>query len=212
MLRAEKNSVLLFLSKQVLRDAAVNFMSTMAEAAGDALALSQDTDLCTSNGTHPAATEAIVGQNVAEASSTVLTLPDVFSLYRALPKRYRGPGCAWLAGAVVLTLLDSLVDDAGRPILSNPNTTPTVVGDSPGNEGQILRHPIFEVPLASGVLMFGNIAKGYAVGRRAGISVEMSDGPGFDAGLIHVLVEEEYDARMRDVVAIKQMAGLATAA
>jgi HK97 family phage major capsid protein len=187
-------------------------MTILIDVSGRALAFSQDTDLCTSNGTHPACTGPVVGGDVSEATSTVLTMPDLFKLYRAVGKAYRGAGCAWLGNGVTLTLLDSLVDDAGRPILNNQFQTPTPIGDSPGNEGFIFRHPVYEVPLANGQLIFGNIRAGYAVGRRTGVEVRTSDGPGFDAGLIHVLVEEEYDAAIRDAVAIKQMAGLATVA
>lgn len=212
MLRAEAMSCFMKASREFLVDSPFNAVNLFVTRAGLAIGAAEDVDFCQSSGTHPAASEALVGGNVDEATTTVLTTPDVFKLYRAVPKAYRGPGCAWLGNGFTLTLLDSLEDGNGRPILNNPQQNITPVGDSPGNEGFIFRHPVYEVPLANGQLIFGNIRAGYAIGRREGISVRMSEQAEFSAGIVQFMIEERYDAVIQDAVAIKQMAALATVA
>lgn len=212
MLRAEAMSCFMKASREFLVDSPFNAVNLFVTRAGLAIGAAEDVDFATSDGTHPNASEALAGGNVDEATTTVLTTPDLYKLYRAVPKAYRGPGCAWLANGTTLTLLDSLEDGNGRPILNNPQQNITPVGDSPGNEGFIFRHPVFEVPLANGQLIFGNIRAGYAIGRREGISVRMSEQAEFSAGIVQFMIEERYDAVIQDAVAIKQMAALATVA
>ncbi len=212
MLRAEALTVFMKASREFIADSAFAAVSLFGERAGMAIGAKEDVDFCTTDGVHPNASEALAGANVDEATSTVLTYPDVSKLYRAIPKAYRGAGCAWLAGNTVLGLLDVLVDADGRPILVNPGATVQPIGDSPGNEGMIFRHPVYEVPLPTGVLLFGNIRAGYGIGRREGISVRVSEHAEFSAGLVQFMIEERYDAVVQDAGALRQMAGLASVA
>lgn len=208
MLRAEAMTCFMKASREFLLDSPFSAVELFGTRAGMSIGAAEDLDLATSNGTHPNASEALVGGNVDEATSTVLTYPDLSKLYRAVPKAYRGRGSAWLGNSVTLGLLDVLTDLNDRPILINPGATVQPIGDSPGNEGTIFRHPVFEAPFANGQLIFGNILAGYAIGRREGISVRMSEQAEFSAGIVQFMIEERYDAVIQDAIAIKQMSGL----
>lgn len=212
MLRAEAMTCFMKSSREFLVDSPFNAVELFGTRAGMAIGAAEDVDFCTSNGTHPNASEAIVGGNVDEATTTVLTYPDLAKLYRAVGKAYRGRGSAWLGNSVTLGLLDVLLDGDGRPILNNPQQNVAPIGDSPGNEGFVFRHPVYEVPLADGQLIFGNILAGYAIGRREGISVRMSEQAEFSAGIVQFMIEERYDAVVQDAGALKQMSALATVA
>jgi len=209
MFKAQKAQAFAKVSVEAMADAAFNLMSLLAVKAGSSLGALEDTQICTSNGTTPNITAAIVGQNVDEASTTVLVYEDLVKLYFALGKAYR-TSPIWLGNAVTLRLVSQLVDGNSNPVLSFPGAA-NVVTDVVGATGFIFNKPVYEVPLADGQLIFGD-PSGYGFGRRAGITAAASEHADFASDLIQLKFTERYDGNMLDAVALKQMSALATVA
>ena len=87
------------------------------------------------------------------------------------------------------------------------------VGDSaPSIVGTVFGRPVYEVPLANGTLLFGDVRQGYAFGRRSGIEASVSEHVSFASDLVDFKFTQRVDGRIVDDVAMKQMAGLATVA
>lgn len=211
LLKAQKMSATMKVSVEMLADSPSNFVSDVAQRAGAAMGALEDVQICTTNGTAPNISEAIAGGNVNEATSTVLIYEDLVTLIFALTKPYRR-NAVFLGGTVVCTLLSKLMDGNDRPILSFPTQQPNVITDTPGAIGSIFGKPVFEVPLAAGTLIFGDVRQGYAMGRRSGITMATSEHFEFTSDLINIKFTQRFDGRIVDDVAMKQMAGLATVA
>ena len=210
MLKAQKMSGFAKLTIESLADAAFNLISFMSGRAGRAMGALEDTEICTSSGSAPSISAKLVGENVAEATSTVLIYEDLVTLLFALAKVYR-TNAIWLANSVTLTLLSTLMDGNSQPILKLPGQQPNVISDAPGAIGTLFGKGVFEVPLADGELIFGD-PKGYVFARRQGISIASSTESSFSADIVDLKITQRIDGNMIDVVALKQMSGLATVA
>ena len=207
LLKAQKCQVRMRASIEMLADSPFNLVNIYTERAGTAIGAEEDTQICTSDGAAPNISEAISGGNVAETTGEQLAYADVPKLYFSVGKAYR-PNAVWLGGAVVLELLSGLKSDSGQPTLSFPGAA-NVVGDVPGATGTIFGRPVYEVPLASGRLIFGDPAS-YAFGRRDGIVATVSDQADFASDLVSFKFTERFDGRILDTVGLKQFSGLAT--
>lgn len=210
MMKVEKMSGFAKISMETLADAAFNVIGMLSTRAGSAMGALEDTQICTTDGTPPNISGKIVGQNVAEATSTVLIYEDLVTLLFALGKVYR-TNAVWLANSVTLTLLSTLMDGNSRPVLQFPTEQVNVISDAPGSIGTLFRKPVFEVPLADGELIFGD-PLGYAFARRQGLTIATSTESSFSSDVVDLKFTQRIDGEMLDVVALKQMSGLATVA
>lgn len=209
LLKAQKLQAFMKASVEMLADSPFNLVNVYTVRAGASIGAVEDVQICTSNGTAPNISEAIAGGNVAEATTTVLIYEDLVTLYFALGKAYRR-NAVWLGNSVTLTLVSQLVDSQSRPVLSFPGSA-NVSTDVPGAIGTIFNKNVFEVPLADGTLLFGDVT-GYAMGRRSNIEAAVSDQVDFASDLVNFKFTERFDGRITDDVAMKQMADLATVA
>lgn len=204
MLIAHNISVFMKLSKEMIADSPFNVVNIYTEVVGKGIAKEEDIQILTTNGTTPNFTGALVGAAVSEPTSTQADWPMLTKLYRAVSQTDRD-GAVWLSGSDVLTLLDNLEDGGGHPILFNPGGLPSAVGDGPGNEGTIKRHKVYEVPVPTGIIIFGD-CKGYSFARRAGLTIDTGKDVG--PGLIEILIEERADGVLTDPGRLKQSEGL----
>jgi len=208
MLKAQKAQAFAKISIEALADAAFNMVSLLAQRAGTSIGALEDTQICTSNGTAPNISAAISGGNVDEAVSGTLSYADIVTLYFALGKTYR-TNAVWLGDGTTLTLLSKLLDGNNLPILRFPNQQVNAITDVPGAIGSLYNKPVYEVPLASGTLIFGD-PTGYVFARRQGITAATSEHADFASDLVQFKFTERIDGNMVDSVALKQMSGLTT--
>ncbi len=210
MLKAQKMSGFAKMSIEALADAAFNLISLLASRAGRAMGALEDVEICTSDGSAPSISGKLEGGNVAEATSTVLIYEDLVTLLFALGKVYR-TNAIWLGNAFTMTLLSTLMDGNSQPILKLPGQQPNVISDAPGAIGTLFGKGVFEVPLANGELIFGD-PKGYVFARRSGIAIASSTESSFSSDLVDLKITQRLDGELIDVLAFKQMSGLATVA
>ena len=86
MMRAENLTCFMKASREFIMDSPFNAVSIFSFKAGRAIGAAEDVDMCTTDGVSPNASGPIVGQDVAEATPTVLTYNDLSKLYRSVPK------------------------------------------------------------------------------------------------------------------------------
>jgi HK97 family phage major capsid protein len=209
LFRANKAQAYAVASKEFVRDSAFNVVNLLAVRAGGSLGALEDTQAGTSSGTAPSISAKLAGGNVDEATSTELRLVDLISLYFAVGQAYRA-GAVWLGDAAMLTGISGMLDTNGRPILNSVIESTRVITDDPNAEGTIFRKPVFEFPLAAGIIFFGNVRAGYVWASRQGIEVEASEHVLFATDKIAFKFTERVDGNIVDAVAMKQMAGIAT--
>ena len=199
-------------SIELLADSAFDLVSLFSERAGSALGALEDVQICTSNGTAPNITSAIITgvTEVTEAVSATLAYADVVSLYFAVPEPYRAGG-SWLGDGTVMKLLSLIDDGNGRPIFQPSIDAPAVVGNTAGNVGSIFGRPVYDVPLAAGTLMFGDFREGYGLLDAGGISVAISEHIRFLEDGIVFKFTTRFDGNILTVAALRIMLGLTTA-
>jgi HK97 family phage major capsid protein len=178
---AKKAQVVAAATRELLDDAAVNVVNIFATRAGMALGALEDSQAFNSSvgtGTGNNIT-AISGTAYAEPASGTLTVNDVVAMYFAVDQVYRDRA-VWFAASDVLTALSGLQDtNSGRPIYDSLLNAPGVITDDTGQVGQLMRRPVYEVPMTDGDIWFGDPSAAYALGDRQGLRVDVSSDVNF---------------------------------
>jgi HK97 family phage major capsid protein len=212
LLDKKKASAYFQFSREMLSDAAFSIVNFFSERAGASLGELEDTQICTSNGTAPNITSAIITgiTDIAEATSTVLTYADVLKLFFALPEPYQG-GAVWLGDPTVMQILSTVRDLNGRPIFNTANDPGNVVGNVAGNIGMIFGRPVYNVPLAAGTLYCGNPQRAYGFLTDVTLEGSVSDQFLFSSDMIAMKVISRFDGNVLTVDAARKMTGLTSA-
>lgn len=210
MLKAQKAQAFMKASVEMVADSAFNLMNVYATRAGMSLGALEDTQIATSNGTAPNISEAITGGAVTTATIGTIVYDDLVTLFFALGKSYR-PNGVWLGSAATLTGMSQLTDGNGNAVIgfSNSMDARGPVGDV-APVAQIFNRPVYEVPLADGTILWGDVGSGYVFGRRAGITAAVSEHADFASDLVQFKFTERFDGLNVDDAAMKQISGLTT--
>lgn len=203
----------LILGKTLLEDQAANVVPTFVGLMGDALAELEDSEfLKAGTGSAPHVTK-LAGTAYSETTSGSLGLNDVLTMYRNVPQRYRD-NAMWLVASDVLGFLSTVRDGQGRLLYSNLFDPPMALDDSStgdrmaGAVGTMIGKPVHEVDLTAGDIYFGDVYRNYAIGRRRGITVEMSTDFYFDTRRTIWLVSQRIAGNNIDTSAGQQAAGI----
>ena len=173
----------------------------------------EDVQVCTADGTAPNFTGSIVEgvTETTETTPTVLTYIDVVALVLSVPKPYRQRS-VFLADVLTIELLSTLVDAFDRPLLTPLLTAPTLIGDgAPGTMGVIFGRPVFEVPLVTGTLWYGD-TKQYGMLTGSRFSMRADSSILFHSDEVAFKIIGRTDGVILQVDAMRLMAGLATVA
>ncbi len=131
--------------------------------------------------------------DIAETTASAFGWEDTVKLYYGLPEQYR-LGAAFFAADTTLQDLALIADANGRPVLLNAVDAPRAINDiDPAAVGLILGHPVYEIPLADDVVLFGN-PMWYALGDRSGIRVDVDRT--VTTGLTTWVIDERIDGRV----------------
>lgn len=200
----------LILGRNLMDDAAVNVINIVVNRAGRALAVLEDAEffrLGTGTAPHPT---KLTGTLYLEQTSTFLAYSDVVKMYTSLQQEYRD-GARWFISPNVIQLMSNVRDGIGRLLYSNLFDPPLVLNDDPGAIGTLLGRPVHETVLTSGELWFGDPSACYAIGRRRGITVEMSRDFLFDTRRVIWLVSQRIAGNNIDIAAAQYCQGITAA-
>lgn len=197
-------------SVEAVADSAFNLVGIYASRAGRAMGAEEDVQFCTTDGIAPNVSEKIDdgATNVPLATVVTLDYAQMVTNYFALPQQYR-MNAAWFGSGATLTILSSILDGNGRPIFSPGAGLPGVITDDSA-DGVVFRKPVYEVPLADGVLVFGEM-RSYGVGTRAGITARVSEHASWSADLIEYKFTQRLDGIVLDAGAFVESNGITTA-
>lgn len=206
-------------SEEALLDTAFNLVTYFAERAGSAMGQLEDVQICTSNGTAPNITGSLGTPNAdsagaqtitafAEAVAGTLTYEDVVNIFFTVGKQYRTGGI-WMGDAQMMRFLSTIEDAQGRTIFQPGLSAAMVVGDGAGANqvGTIFNRPVVEVPLASGVLTFGDMSY-YAILEGERMTVKSSDAPSWTTDLVDFKITQRFDGGLISTVPFLTCAGI----
>lgn len=184
-------------SIELLDDAAINLVNVFSERAGEAIGVVEDTETWRTGTT---VTAKISATSYAEATPGALSITDVVAMYYALPYVYRNMG-SWFGAANVLKGLTNLRDGNGRLFFQGMQERPAALSDIPGAVGEIMGKPVYEVPMSTGDLLFGDVGAIYTIGDRQGIQVRSSTDRLFDLDQVMWLFTARFDGNNVDTSA-----------
>jgi HK97 family phage major capsid protein len=188
-------------SKNLLNDAAVNLINVIATRGGGALGILEDNEFFKDGtGTSPHVTMLTGTSYVASlTTATALSYTNLLGMYHDLPQQYRD-NAVFFVSSTVLGLLANVRGSDGRPIYQGIVEMPGVIGDDRTSIPTLLRKPVYEVPLTAGTIWFGDPSQ-YAVGDRAGITIESSEHQLFSTRQVIWLITERIAGNNTDTAA-----------
>jgi HK97 family phage major capsid protein len=196
LLSAKDIGVLFSAGRNFLEDSAFNIASQLTVVAGGAIGAEEDVQICTSTANGGDITEGLDAAtitDIAETTTGTLGYVDVVALYYGLPEQYRR-NARFFATSTTLADVMRVVDGNGRPIFVSQFEAPRMMNDLDGSAvGVLFGKPIYEVPLADDVLLFGDPAW-YAFGNRSGIRVDSDRA--VTTGLRQWVIDERVDGRV----------------
>jgi HK97 family phage major capsid protein len=213
---AKKGQVKAVASLEMLEDAAVQLVSIYTQRAGGALGVLEDNQFfADGDGAGNNISSKLDGTAYAETTATFLGYLDVVGIYYSVPQVYRDNGI-WLASPNVLQFMTNLADDSGgaglgRPFYVGLTDQLGAITDDRGQQGTILRRPVFEVPFGDGFIGFGDVRAAYTIGTRQGITVSSSEHFLFDTQRVMWLFTQRFDGNDVDAVAFQKAAGITSA-
>lgn len=188
-------------SKNLLADAAVNLINVIATRGGGALGVLEDNEFFKDGtGTSPHVTMITGTSYVASlTTATALSYTNALGMYHDLPQQYR-ENAVYFVSSSVLELLANVRDGFGRPIYQGLMDQPSPLSDDRTTVQTLFRKPVYEVPLTAGTIWFGDPAQ-YAVGNRAGITIESSEHQLFSTRQIIWLITQRIAGNNTDTAA-----------
>lgn len=200
-------------TEEAVADSNFNLASALIESAGNAIAYTEDVQICTSQGTAPDFTGSIVAgvTDVSEQTAGTLSFNDFNSLFFSVPKPYRA-NCAIFVDSVAARLLTGLADTGGFRVMSAPSMAAlpaTDSGGAPKSIGTIYGAPVYEVPLASGTILVGDPRK-YCVLVDPVLIVKQTDAESWSSDTIDFKVTLREDGVLAFADAFRKMLGLTT--
>jgi HK97 family phage major capsid protein len=188
-------------SKNLLADAAVNLINVIATRGGGALGVLEDNEFFKDGtGVSPHVTMLTGTSYVASlTTATALSYTNNLGMYHDLPQQYRD-NAVYFVSSSVLELLANVRDGFGRPIYQGLMDQPSPLTDDGTSVQTLFRKPVYEVPLTAGTIWFGDPSQ-YAVGNRAGITIESSEHQLFSTRQIIWLITERIAGNNTDTAA-----------
>lgn len=115
---------------------------------------------------------------------------SVINIFHGLKSQYRGDSM-WLMNDATIALVRKLKDTQGRYLWTD------AFGALPAS---LLGRPVFENPdLTTAQILFGNFRRGYVIGEKAGLQVEMnSTGDDWKKDIVNFKFRQRYDGKVND--------------
>ena len=203
-----------FVTIEELEDAAINLVGVLTERAGTQLAQLEDDQIATATGTPPDFTSSFdlaAITSVAEATSTVLTITDVFTLWFNLPQPYR-MNSIWFGNSGIMQFLSQL-NANGRHWMNFSTNPSQPVGDpaAAAQIGQIFGRPVLEVGTDAGGLYVGD-PRYFCLLTSPGVSLRVMDQTQAAADAIEYRFTTREDGNIALVDAFRSMDGLTSIA
>lgn len=202
-------------SVEILEDAAINLVNVFTRRAGARLGALEDEQFFRDGSTGISAPDVVRLNPLAYSESGTsgwLLYADLLAMYSNVQQEYRD-NARWLFAPNVLQALAGVLSTSdGRPFYDSLLNPPRPITDDSSAVGTLLGKPVHEVVFTSGVGFFGDVSACYAIGRRRGISVAVSEHFLFDTQRVVWLIWQRFAGQNVDTSAGQMVTGITNAA
>lgn len=190
---ARKIGEIIPLTEEILQSNQIDMVSLIAELIAEQLAYKRNALVTNGSGAgepEGVMTNASVGVATWVATNDQTKADSIITIYHALASQYRGDAI-WLMADQTVQLVRKLKDTLGRYLWVDG------FGERPST---LLGRPVFEnSDMTSAQIMFGNFRRGYVIGERQGLEVEMnSSGVDWTKDIVNFKFRQRYDGKVND--------------
>lgn len=206
MLVAKKIGEIIPFTEEILQSNAIGMVSVIAQLVAEAFAFKYNS--LVTNGANTADEPEGVLTNGNIVSTAMVTTDDstkadsLIDTFHSMPSQYRNTGPIWLFADGDIAKIRKLKDAEKRYLWV------AGFGERPDT---LLGRPVFENPdLPAGTALFGNFKRGYVIGRREGMTIQVnSSGTDWEKDITNYKFRERWDGRVHDEKAFVKLTGIA---
>lgn len=206
LLVAKKIGEIIPFTEEILQSNAIGMVQVISQLVAEAFAFKYNA--LVTNGLNNADEPEGVTVNTSVVSTPCVTTDDrtkadsFIDTFHSMPSQYRNTGPIWMMADGDIAKVRKLKDLEGRYIWQS--------GLSQGRPDTLLGRPVFENPdLTAGTVLFGNFLRGYVIGRREGMTIQVnSSGTDWEKDITNYKFRERWDGRVHDAKAFVKMTGL----
>jgi HK97 family phage major capsid protein len=202
---AKKIGEIIPFTEEILMSEAIGMVSVISSLVADAFAFKYNTLVTNGNGDADEPEGVLTNADVAsvawDGASSSSKYDSLISLQHAVKSQYRRLGAIWLINDTDVAALRKIKDGQGRPMWVDGfgPQAPTLFG-----------RPVIENPdQAAGTILFGNFVRGYVIGKREGMTIDVnSSGEDWEKDIKNYKFRERWDGRVTDHRAFAKMTGV----
>ncbi len=206
LLVAKKIGEIIPFTEEILASNAIGMVQVISQLVAESFAFKYNA-LVTNGAGNADEPEGVLTNTDIVSTSCVNTndqtkADSIVDQFYSLPSQYRATGPIWLMADGDIAKIRKLKDADGRYIW--------VRGLDTERPDTLLGKPVFENPdLAAGTTLFGNFLRGYVIGRREGMTIDVnSSGTDWEKDIRNYKFRERWDGRVHDAKAFVKMTGL----
>ncbi len=202
---AKKIGEIIPFTEEILQSNAVGMVGVISELVADAFAFKYNA-LVTSGANNADEPEGVLTNGDSVSTPFVNTddrtkADSLIDIFHSMPSQYRATGPIWLLNDLDIARVRKLKDTLGRYLW---------VDGFGARPDTLLGRPVFENPdLTQGTVLFGNFLKGYIIGKREGMTIQVnSSGTDWEKDITNYKFRERWDGRVHDAKAFVKGTGL----
>lgn len=190
---ARKIGQIIPLTEEILASNQIDMVSLIAELVAEQLAYKRNGLVTNGSGSgepEGVMTNANIGVATWVATNDSTKADSIITIFHSLQSQYRGDAI-WLMPDATIQLVRKLKDAQNRYLW---------VDGFGANPGSLMGRPVYEnSDMTSAQILFGNFRRGYVIGERAGLQVEMnSSGTDWTKDIVNFKFRQRYDGKVND--------------
>lgn len=207
LLVAKKIGEIIPFTEEILQSNAIGMVQVISQLVAEAFAFKYNSLVTNGLGNADEPEGVLTNGNIVSTpmvTTSDLTKADsLIDTFHSMPSQYRATGPIWLFADGDIAKVRKLKDSEGRYIWQS--------GLSLGRPDNILGRPVFENPdLPAGTALLGNFLRGYVIGRREGMIIQVnSSGSDWEKDITNYKFRERWDGRVHDEKAFVKLTGIA---
>lgn len=202
---AKKIGEIIPFTEEILQSNQIAMVQVISQLVSDAFAFKYNTLVTAGLGNADEPEGVLTNTDVVSSAfddTNDLTKADsLITIFGSLPSQYRKLNSIWMLADSDITKVRKLKDSYGRYIW---------VDGFSARPDTLLGRPVFENPdLTAGTVLFGNFIRGYVIGKREGMTLDVnSSGTDWEKDIKNFKFRERWDGRVHDARAFVKGTGL----
>jgi HK97 family phage major capsid protein len=192
---AKKIGEIIPFTEEILASNAIGMVQVISSLVADAFAFKYNSLVTSGNGDANEPEGVLTNTNIT--STAVVTTNDqtkadsLIDVFHSLASQYRKLNSIWLLNDLDIARVRKLKDTLGRYLW---------VDGFSARPDTLLGRPVIENPdLPAGTFLFGNFIRGYVIGKREGMTIDVnSSGTDWEKDIQNYKFRERWDGRVHD--------------